>query len=85
MLFYIFEILRLFTVSLEIIVIQMALQVSWPRDMPADSLESGNMEIQESGNLGVWNPTNLENHKFSEWTSVLPTMFAGPHLEKQHI
>ena len=32
----------------------MASQASWPRDMPADSLESGNLGIWKSRNLEIW-------------------------------
>ena len=31
-------------------------EASWPRDMPADSLESGNLGIWKSRNLEIWNP-----------------------------
>ena len=58
---------------------QMAPQASWLQDVQADSLESGCLEIQESGNLGVWDPKN-KKWKCSEWNYILPKVFARSSL-----
>ena len=42
----------------------MAPQASWPRDMPADSLESGNLEIQEPRNPEVSKSGKLESKTY---------------------
>ena len=58
---------------------QMAPQASWPQAMPADNLESGNLENR---NPGIWKSGSplKKRGTIAEWTPVLPKMFARSWL-----
>ena len=56
----------------------MAPQASWPRDMPADSLESGSMGILESGNAETGDPATILS------VFILPFEVAAIHFRIFH-